>query len=207
MALAFNDNINYTGDSPNFERDQFATIAEMAKYSENYLPDTFIATCVEDGKIYLFNKNIDKHPKTGKWRAVGSANLETDLVASIKVGGIKENTTYVAGVSLESIITELLGGEAPTVKALYYGVSDERNISSVDSLTAASIYKEVKTSFAADNQYLIIAVPDDIDAPIIYDANGMNNTSCFETYPLDGYVVYVSENKITCENFEYKIAF
>lgn len=206
-SLSFNENIDYTGRKPNFNRDQFKTFAEMVGYSENYLPDTFIATCVEDNSIYFFSKTAVKDPILGKWRKVGSSNLQKEIKAAFKVGGISKDTIYDAGTSLESIVAELLGGIAPTTNSLYYGVSNERNISSLDDFTAASIYNEVKVSFNSNNQFLIIAVPNDASNITIYDTNNMNNTSCFQTYTLDDHIVYVSETKITCDNFEYKIVF
>lgn len=208
MSLAFNSNINYTGKFPNFERDQFETISQMAKYSINYLPDTFIATCVEDGNVWLFNKKNSDDPKTGRWRVLGSANLKDEIIASIKVGGIDVNTTYDAGTSFEKIVTDLLGGASPTANALYYGVSNDRSISSVADLSPASIFAEVTVSVQPNNQYVIIAVPNDVAVVAIYDENGLNNTGCFQTYPLNDYTVYVSETKITCMTpFKYKIAF
>lgn len=68
MSVPVLDNFSYGGRKPNFERDEFATIALMAAYPESKLPTTFIATVDEDGEIYVYNKNNTVDPVTGKWR-------------------------------------------------------------------------------------------------------------------------------------------
>ena len=77
MAVSMLDNFNIRKSSPNVERDMFQTIADMKDYNENYLPQVFIATCVEDGCIYIFNKGNSVDDTTGKWRKFegGSADL------------------------------------------------------------------------------------------------------------------------------------
>ena len=77
MAVSMLDNFNIRKSSPNVERDMFQTIEDMKDYNENYLPQVFIATCVEDGGVWIFNKGNDIDPDTGKWRKFegGSADL------------------------------------------------------------------------------------------------------------------------------------
>ena len=68
MALSFLDNVDYRGKKPNFTRDLFETIADMVAFSENYLPDVFIACNKEDGNLYIFNRNNTVDTTFGKWR-------------------------------------------------------------------------------------------------------------------------------------------
>ena len=68
MPVSMLDNFNIRKSSPNVERDMFATIEDMRAYNENYLPQVFIATCVEDGCLYIFNKSNEVNPITGRWR-------------------------------------------------------------------------------------------------------------------------------------------
>jgi len=77
MAISFLDNLDIRKSTPNVKRDMFDTIADMKAYNENYLPQVFIATCVEDGCIYIFNKGNIVDEITGKWRKFegGSADL------------------------------------------------------------------------------------------------------------------------------------
>lgn len=77
MAISFLDNLDIRKSTPNVKRDMFDTIADMKEYNENYLPQVFIATCVEDGCIYIFNKGNLVDDTTGKWRKFegGTADL------------------------------------------------------------------------------------------------------------------------------------
>lgn len=77
MAISFLDNLDIRKSTPNVKRDMFDTVADMKAYNENYLPQVFIATCVEDGCIYIFNKGNLVDDTTGKWRKFegGTADL------------------------------------------------------------------------------------------------------------------------------------
>ena len=69
---------DYRGQQPNFSRDMFTTVAEMVAFSENYLPDVFIAHVVEDGKTYKYQRSNIEDADLGKWRELeggGSADL------------------------------------------------------------------------------------------------------------------------------------
>lgn len=77
MAVSMLDNFDIRKSSPNVKRDMFETLADMKDFNENYLPSLFIATCVETGLPYLFNKANTVDDETGKWRVLsgGSADL------------------------------------------------------------------------------------------------------------------------------------
>lgn len=68
MAKSISQNFRYDGTSPNFERDQYATKAEMAAVSKKKMPSMFLAYCLEDHKIYLYDKSNDLDPELGLWR-------------------------------------------------------------------------------------------------------------------------------------------
>ena len=72
MSISLLDNLSIKKKSPNVERDLFATIADMAAYSENYLPDVFECNVVEDGNRYRYNRSNIIDPIYGKWRVVES---------------------------------------------------------------------------------------------------------------------------------------
>ena len=80
MAFGLMDTFIYKGKKPNFSRDQFQTLAEMIGYPEYYLPDTFIATCVEDGNAYLFNRNNSIKAASGKWRKLAGGTTDVDAI-------------------------------------------------------------------------------------------------------------------------------
>lgn len=70
--MVIQDSFTFTKPKQNFERDCFATIAEMRGYSERKLPTIFHAMCEETGKLYLFNKANEADPILGKWREASS---------------------------------------------------------------------------------------------------------------------------------------
>jgi len=72
MAISLLDNISIKKKSPNVERDLFATVADMAAYNENYLPDVFECNVIEDGNRYRYNRTNIVDPTLGKWRMVES---------------------------------------------------------------------------------------------------------------------------------------
>ena len=78
MAISLLDNIAIKKKSPNVERDLFATIADMAAYNENYLPDVFECNVIEDGNRYRYNRTNIVDETLGRWRVVeggGGAEL------------------------------------------------------------------------------------------------------------------------------------
>lgn len=72
MAISLLDNIAIKKKSPNVERDLFATIADMAAYNENYLPDVFECNVIEDGNRYRYNRTNIVDETLGRWRRVES---------------------------------------------------------------------------------------------------------------------------------------
>lgn len=82
MALSFLDNVDYRGKKPNFTRDLFETISDMAAFNENYLPDVFLACNKESGKPYIYNRENTVDATYGKWREIkggdgGSADWDS----------------------------------------------------------------------------------------------------------------------------------
>ena len=82
MALSFLDNVDYRGKKPNFTRDLFETISDMAAFNENYLPDVFLACNKESGKPYVYNRENTVDATYGKWREIkggdgGSADWDS----------------------------------------------------------------------------------------------------------------------------------
>ena len=68
MALNIGDNFKYQGKKPNFERDSFATKAEMKGFPEANVDEGHISFCEEDGKHYEFKAGNSVDTNTGKWR-------------------------------------------------------------------------------------------------------------------------------------------
>lgn len=68
MSLGIGDNFKYQGKKPNFERDSFATKAEMKGFPEANVDEGHISFCEEDGKHYEFKAGNSVDTNTGKWR-------------------------------------------------------------------------------------------------------------------------------------------
>lgn len=68
------EGFSYTGSAQNFERDSYATLAEMKAVKAKKMPNIFIATCEETGKLYIYNKQNEDDEVLGKWREVNSGS-------------------------------------------------------------------------------------------------------------------------------------
>lgn len=85
MAITVATNFKYEGQSPNFERDQFKTTAEMEAYSSNYLDEGHISYCLEDKKHYKWNGSSWEEFKTGGGDSVsvvfyGELDVDTEIL-------------------------------------------------------------------------------------------------------------------------------
>ena len=69
--MKITENFTYVGTQQNFERDSYATLAEMKAVVDKRMPDIFTATCKETGKFYIYNKNNEADETLGKWREIG----------------------------------------------------------------------------------------------------------------------------------------
>lgn len=79
MAISLLSNLSINMREQNVSRDAFETIADMAAFSENYLPDLYDSFCYEDGKKYRFSRSNTVDPVYGKWREItsGSGDLSS----------------------------------------------------------------------------------------------------------------------------------
>ena len=68
MAIKIADNLNYAGQKPDFVRQQYSTYEEMKAVKDAFMPPMYIAYCLEDEKIYLYNKNNEIDETLGKFR-------------------------------------------------------------------------------------------------------------------------------------------
>ena len=58
--------------SPLDGKQEFATILEMKNFDTSWLGNTAMATCDEDGKLYVYNVNNTENDTTGKWKVVAT---------------------------------------------------------------------------------------------------------------------------------------
>ena len=105
--MKITENFTYIGTQQNFERDSYATLAEMKAVADKRMPDIFTATCKETGKFYIYNKNNEVDETLGKWRElsidddnyVTKTYLDTELA---KKADTDHTHTTVNGHTVES---------------------------------------------------------------------------------------------------------
>ena len=68
MAINVTDNINYKGPKPDFVRQQYGTKALMKSQLDSAMPDIYLAYCLEDHKMYLYDKTNAVDETIGKFR-------------------------------------------------------------------------------------------------------------------------------------------
>ena len=68
MAMTFGDNIQLNAKKPDFTRQQYELKEDMGKVRDSAMPEMYLAYCLEDRQIYLFNKENEVDPVTGKFR-------------------------------------------------------------------------------------------------------------------------------------------
>lgn len=78
----------------------FKTIADMASYSEDSLPDTYFCTNDETGMFYVFSKTNDVDATLGKWRAISSAS-DLEIMALTEYQDYMNDLTITANGYVE----------------------------------------------------------------------------------------------------------
>lgn len=68
MAIKIGSNFTFQGEQPNFERDRFATKADMKAFPETSIDDGHLSYCMEDKNTYQFKSSNSVDATTGKWR-------------------------------------------------------------------------------------------------------------------------------------------
>lgn len=70
-------NFTYNGNQPNFTRDIYQTKADMAAAKATRLPQMYVASCLEDGNIYVYNKaNSLLELSDGSWLKCTDSELQ-----------------------------------------------------------------------------------------------------------------------------------
>ena len=208
MALSFLDNVDYRGKKPNFTRDLFETKEDMKDYSENYLPDVFITTCKEDGKVYVFNRDNEVSEITGKWRKLeggeSSSTLEDDISVAFLVGGATEGMKFLSGDNIEDVLKTILSGRSLTDQSAYYGVANTKT-TDLSGLTEVEPKSNFTITVSANNQYVVIACP--VDMNVTIKSGGFDYTNSFTTAEQGDYKFFYSDAKVTCSNFDYTVTY
>ena len=121
MALSIGDNFQYQGRKPNFERDRYASLAEMKAVSQ----------AVIDGHTYRYLSSLPEDAVTGKWRRMqeGAAVtivpvLKADYNIAANPDPVQEHVYYITvgdGENLHTITADesvkWIDGTAPVLRA------------------------------------------------------------------------------------------
>lgn len=128
--MILSENFAYSGTSQNFDRDSYATIAEMKAVRAKKMPSIFHATCEETGKLYIYTKTNTDDETLGKWREVGSGSISggnADTVNNHTVNSdVPENAVFTDTVYDDTDIRAELAKKADTT-AIPNKVSDLNN--------------------------------------------------------------------------------
>ena len=148
MAITVATNFKYEGQSPNFERDQFKTIADMLAYSPNYLDEGHVSYCLEDKKHYKWNGTSWEEFKTG-----GGGITIVDSVDKLDPDAPQGSLTSVAVNTLDEInFSELYQPTSDEIKLglLTLEVYNTTNLSRVNGISINSSYDN-----SIDSDFLI----------------------------------------------------
>lgn len=74
-------------------KQNFKTKAEMKACPEDDLSDTAMCTCDEDGILYVYNKNNEVNPETGKWEPVKGGTVDEDTINKLIKENVENNKT------------------------------------------------------------------------------------------------------------------
>lgn len=98
------------------DKRQVLTFEEMAAMNDNVMPDVYQAMSKDDGCIYLYNKENEADPVTGKFRKLefdGEDKITENITANCEVGGIDNGTEFIADTPVTAILAQLLNKYYP----------------------------------------------------------------------------------------------
>ena len=147
--MVLSENFAYSGTSQNFDRDSYATLAEMKAVKAKKMPSIFHATCEETGKLYVYNKTNTDDEILGTWREVSSGSINggnADTVNNHTVNSdVPENAVFTDTVYDDTDIRAELAEKADAA-AIPNKVSDLNNDSNYQ--TAEQVNNIVTTEIA-----------------------------------------------------------
>ena len=175
--MKITENFTYIGTQQNFERDSYATLAEMKSVIDKRMPDIFTATCKETGKLYIYNKTNEVDEILGKWRElsldggdyVTKTYVDTELA---KKADTDHTHTTVNGHTVESDVpvdakfTDTIYDDTD-IKAEISKKADITSIpSKVSELTNDSNYQtaeQVNSTVTTEIAKVVANAPEDFD--------------------------------------------
>lgn len=163
--MILTDNIVYTGTKQNFERDSYATLADMKAVKAKKMPNIFHAMCEETGKLYIYNKKNTDDEVLGKWREVGgSAEAGSETLTKRDVEYIVQANMPTAVVYSKEVYDSMSGEELyKFLDAIYKNVYQKTN--NFDNITAKSVANNTKLEIT---EFTCVA-HDELISPMVMD--------------------------------------
>ena len=119
MAININSGFSIGTPQPIDSRNVLSKEA-MKNINENVWPDTYFATCKDDGKLYVFNKSNELSDETGKFRLVTENSLTDadmeigeDISSTQDIGLLASGTKIKSTASIKDILLNILTGSGP----------------------------------------------------------------------------------------------
>ena len=168
--MTLSENFTYSGTSQNFDRDSYATIAEMKAVRAKKMPSIFHATCEETGKLYIYNKTNTDDEILGKWREVSGSGVSNISGAAggffINASGDSNNLIFDktpaevnAAIEQSHVIIVnannakfLLANVNNGIYLFSRSVAKENSLAQIETITATGTgdtWTEIKTNFVA----------------------------------------------------------
>ena len=113
MAIKVNASFEYGLKEYSDVRQSFATIADMAAYNPNLIPDGFMTFCKEDGANYQWLDLNDNDPTLAKWRKFTASadvvddSLSESLTKTYSISKIKELLNATGGFVIVDALPDL----------------------------------------------------------------------------------------------------
>ena len=168
--MTLSENFAYSGTSQNFDRDSYATIAEMKAVRAKKMPSIFHATCEETGKLYIYNKANSDDEILGKWREVSgsgasgisgaaggffinasgdSSNLIFDKTPAEVNAAIEQSHVIIVNANnAKFLLADVNNG----IYLFSRSVAKENSLAQIETITATGTgdtWTEIKTNFVA----------------------------------------------------------
>lgn len=103
MAIKIGSNFTFQGEQPNFERDRFATKADMKAFPETSIDDGHLSYCMEDKNTYQFKSSNSVDATTGKWRLF---KADVDLSAYATINAMNNALSNKVAINGKGVYSE-----------------------------------------------------------------------------------------------------
>ncbi len=169
MAIKIGDNLNYAGSKPDFVRQQYTVKSDMLDVRDNAMPELYMAYCLEDRKIYLYDKSNTLDPVTGRFRIFESGG-----------GGAQVTVMPEASEAFLDVIVQYVGEDTGEyVVGWFYRCVSETTTETVSVTTL----EKLKELIEASSTTVTVKFEDD-------------STEGLKAYEFNGFSYYIFEDSV-----------